>query len=180
MDFTSTQQEAHPFLTPTLLLSEPVSFTRKLKDTTFMVGQPLQLVCTYSGSPRVFVSWTKDGKPIWASYQYNVKTTDSSCILEILHSDRPTAAGTYACEISNGAGNDVCHARVSLGKVSNRLPSAFNAFINFVNNRSVCLLLISQSRNLISAFVTHLLLLTPPAPQNQLASSEPCETGLSA
>lgn len=107
------------FLTSALLLSEPVRFTKQLEDTTFIVGQPLKLVCTYTGSQRVSVTWKKDGKLIWASYQYNIKTTDSTCILDVLSSDRPDAAGTYTCEISNGAGNDVCHAHVSLGKVRN-------------------------------------------------------------
>lgn len=107
------------FLTLALLLSEPVRFTRKLEDTTFIVGQKLKLACSYTGSQRVHVTWKKDGKMIWASYQYNVKTTDSVCILDVLNSDRPEAAGTYTCEISNGAGTDVCHARVSLGKVTN-------------------------------------------------------------
>lgn len=104
------------FLTSALLLSEPVHFVRKLEDTTFIVGHPLKLVCTYAGSQRVHVTWKKDGKLIWASYEYNVKTTDSSCTLDVLNSDRPHAAGIYTCEISNGAGSDVCHAHVSLGK----------------------------------------------------------------
>ena len=106
------------FLTSALLLSEPVRFIKMLEDTTFIVGQPLKLVCTYAGSQRVYVTWKKDNKDIWASYQYNVKTTASTCILEVLNSDRPEAAGTYTCEISNGAGTDVCHARVSLGNVT--------------------------------------------------------------
>lgn len=106
------------FLTAALLLSEPVRFIKKLEDTAFIVGQPLKLVCTYTGSQRVYVTWKKDDKLIWASYQYNVKTTDSACILEVLNSDRPEAAGTYTCEISNSIGTDVCHARVSLGKVT--------------------------------------------------------------
>lgn len=107
------------FLTPALLLLEPVRFIKKLEDTTFIVGQPLKLICAYTGSQRVHVTWKKDGKLIWASYQYNVKTTDSTCILEVLNSDRPDAAGTYSCEICNGAGTDVCQARVSLGNVTN-------------------------------------------------------------
>lgn len=93
-------------------------FIKKLEDTTFLVGQPLQLVCTYRGTPRVYATWKKDGKAIWASYQYNVKSTDSWSVLDILNSDRPDAAGSYTCEISNAAGSDVCHARVRLGKVS--------------------------------------------------------------
>lgn len=92
-------------------------FVTKLEDTTFIVGQPLTLACAYTGSQRVSVTWKKDGKLIWASYQYNVRTTDSLCVLDVLNSDRPEAAGMYSCEISNGVGTDVCHARVSLGKV---------------------------------------------------------------
>lgn len=102
------------FLTSALLLSEPVRFIKQLEDTTFIVGQPLKLVCTYTGSPRVSVTWKKDGKLIWASYQYNMKSTDSACVLDILSSDGPNAAGTYSCEISNSAGKDVCHAHVRL------------------------------------------------------------------
>lgn len=106
-------------------------FITKLEDTTFLVGQPLKLVCTFSGSQRVYVTWKKDGKLIWASYQYNVKTTDSSCVLEVLNSDRPEAAGTYTCEISNDAGSDVCHARVSLGNITNpNTPSALSSTTN--------------------------------------------------
>ncbi|KAM9710661.1 titin-like [Menidia menidia] len=95
-------------------VQEPVRFIKKLEDTTFLVGQPLRLVCSYAGSQRVYVTWKKDDKPIWASYQYNVKTTDSTCALEVLNSDREEAAGRYSCEISNSAGSDVCHALVSL------------------------------------------------------------------
>lgn len=61
------------------------------------------------------VVWKKDGKLIWASYQYNVKTSQDACVLEVLHSDTEAAAGTYTCEISNCGGSDVCHARVKLG-----------------------------------------------------------------
>ncbi len=95
-----------------LLLSEPVCFVRKLKDTSYCLGNPLSLMCTYTGSQRVHVSWMKDGKPIWASYKYNVKTTDSSCVLEVLNSDREEAAGFYSCQVSNAEGSAVCDAYV--------------------------------------------------------------------
>lgn len=65
----------------------------------------------------VNVTWRKDGKLVWASYQYNVITTDSFCILELLNADRVTASGRYSCEVDNGLGSDRCEAQVSiLGK----------------------------------------------------------------
>lgn len=101
-----------------LPLSEPVHFVRKLRDFSSEKGKPLKLEVTFAGSPSVNVTWKKDGKLIWASYQYNVITTDGSCILEVLNSDRMEAAGRYSCEIDNGAGSDTCEAQVSiLGKM---------------------------------------------------------------
>ena len=99
-----------------LLHSEPVHFVKKLKDMRIELAQPLKLECTFTGTPRIYINWLKDGKIIWASYQYNVRTTDTSCILEVLNSDRYEAAGRYSCEISNGAGTDICHAQVAIGK----------------------------------------------------------------
>lgn len=98
-----------------MLLLEPVRFVKTLEDMTFRVGQPLTLQVTYTGSQPVYVSWTKDGKPIWASYKYNVKTTDNSCILEVLNSDREEASGKYSCKISNASSSTICHAHIMLG-----------------------------------------------------------------
>lgn len=88
---------------------------KKLEDMTFRVGQPLKLQVMYTGSQHVHVSWTKDGKPIWASYKYNVKTTNDSCVLEVLNSDREEAAGRYSCEVSNASSSVICQAHVRLG-----------------------------------------------------------------
>lgn len=94
---------------------EPVRFIKKLEDVVHLLGRPLRLECTYSGSQRVSVTWMKDDKLIWASYQYNVKTTDSSCTLEVLNSNRAESAGKYTCQISNAEGSDSCHAHVNIG-----------------------------------------------------------------
>lgn len=94
-------------------------FLKELEDTTFRLGQPLLLYCVYSASPRVYVSWRKDGKPIWASYKYNVKNTNNSCVLEVLNNDQLEAAGRYSCEISNSENTAVCYAQIKLGKMSN-------------------------------------------------------------
>lgn len=83
-----------------------------LEDTSYRVGDPLRLTCLFSGSRPVHVSWTKDGKPIWASYKYNVTATADSCSLEVLNSDREEAAGFYSCQVSNAGGSSVCDAHV--------------------------------------------------------------------
>lgn len=76
------------------------------------------------------VTWRKDGKLIWASYQYNMKTTEDTCILQILNSDREEAAGTYACEISNAGGRDICLANVKLGTNHMCWMSFFRVFFS--------------------------------------------------
>lgn len=95
--------------------SEPARFVRKLEDTYFRLREPLILQCSFTGGQTVSVAWRKDGKLIWASYKYNIKTTEDTCILEVLNSDRKEAAGKYSCEISNAEGSDVSHANVKLG-----------------------------------------------------------------
>lgn len=100
-----------------LLLPEPVCFVQKLQDTCFRLREPLSLSCSFTGSQRVFVSWKKDDKLIWASYKYNVRTTENSSVLEVLNSDREEAVGRYTCEISNAEGTDICHANVKLGNI---------------------------------------------------------------
>lgn len=75
------------------------------------------------------VSWTKDGKPIWASYKYNVKTSDSSCVLEILNSDREEAAGLYSCEVSNAESSTICNAYV----IHKTLKKGINSLTHLVH-----------------------------------------------
>lgn len=94
--------------------SEPAHFVKKLRDLSCERGKPLKLEVSFAGTPIVNVTWKKDGRLIWASYQYNVITADTSCILEVLNSDRMEAAGTYSCEVDNGVGNDRCEAQVSI------------------------------------------------------------------
>lgn len=112
-----------------LPLSEPVHFVKKLRDISSEKGKPLRLEVTFAGTPRINVTWKKDGQLIWASYQYNVITTDTSCMLEVLNSDRMEAAGRYSCEVDNGVGSDRCESQVSiLGKIFNMNALSF-AFV---------------------------------------------------
>lgn len=87
------------------------------------------------------VTWRKDGKLIWASYQYNMKTTEDTCVLQVLNSDREEAAGTYSCEISNTGGRDVCQANVKLG-TNQVLDSSFHR----QKNIPCCTKMLTQSQ----------------------------------
>lgn len=106
-----TQSHTPLFINPL----EPVHFVKRLRNTFYKIGRPLTLECTFAGSQRIHVSWTKDSKPVWASYKYNVKTTDSSSALQVLNSDSREAVGRYSCEISNSESSAVCHSVVRIG-----------------------------------------------------------------
>lgn len=105
---------------------------KKLRDLSSEKGKFLRLEVTFAGTPRVNVTWRKDGKLIWASYQYNVITTDTSCILEVLNADRMEAAGTYSCEVDNGVGSDRCEGKVLiLGNVTQMHVLIFSVILNW-------------------------------------------------
>lgn len=108
--------------------SEPVHFTKMLEDTPYRLGEPLRLTCSFSSSQRVHVSWTKDAKPIWASYKYNVIPTGSSCTLEVLNSDSEEAAGLYSCQVSNAGGSSVCDAYVFCKSFEKGKHAAFHQY----------------------------------------------------
>lgn len=61
----------------------------------------------------MFVTWYKDGKQVYASYRYNTKVTQNSCILECLHEANSETTGRYSCEITNKYGSDICFAQVT-------------------------------------------------------------------
>ena len=102
------------YLIKILFLSEPARFVTKLKDISIPMRQKLRLECTFKGAPKMFVTWYKNGKQLYASYRYNTKVTGDSCTVECLHECNKDTPGTYACEVSNSYGTEICYANISV------------------------------------------------------------------
>lgn len=85
-----------------------------MKDICVLVGKKLKLECTFTGTPKVFATWHKDGRPLYASDTYSTKVTKNICILECLHESNEETHGRYSCEISNSCGKDICFVQVTV------------------------------------------------------------------
>lgn len=112
-----------------LFFLEPARFVTKLKDISIPMKQKLQLVCTFKGAPKMFVTWYKNGKQLYASYRYNTKVTGNSCIVECLHECDKDTPGTYACEVSNAYGTEICYADVSVITGQYTVLHCWNGFL---------------------------------------------------
>lgn len=96
-----------------LTASAPARFVKTLSNISIPMSQKLRLECTFNGAQKLFVTWFKDGRQLYASYRFNTKVTDNSCILECLHECDKNTTGKYSCEVSNAFGRDICHANVT-------------------------------------------------------------------
>ena len=76
------------------------------------MSRKLRLECTFTGAPKMFVTWYKDGKQVYGSYRYDTKVAGNTCVLECLHESNKDTTGKYSCEVYNAYGSDVCHAQV--------------------------------------------------------------------
>lgn len=96
-----------------MLFLEPAHFVKRLTDMAIPLSQKLRLQCTFTGAPKMFVTWYKDGKQLYASYRYNTRIIDNTCVLECLHESNNETPGKYSCEVSNSFGTDICHANIT-------------------------------------------------------------------
>ena len=76
------------------------------------MSKKLRLECTFTGAPKLFITWCKDGKQVCASNRFNTKVIGNTCVLECLHETNKDTSGKYSCEIYNTYGSDICHAQV--------------------------------------------------------------------
>lgn len=98
-----------------VVASDAPTFVKTLASHSLKMGQKLHLECTFTGAEKMFVTWYKDGKQLYASYRYNTKLIGNSCIIEALHESNSETTGRYSCEISNSYGSDICHAQINFG-----------------------------------------------------------------
>lgn len=104
-------RDAHPIL----FFLGPARFVKKLTNQNLQWGQKLRLECSFTGIEKMFVTWYKDGKQVYASYRCNTKVLGNTCVLEYLNKCDDDTPGKYSCEVTNEDGSDICHALVTVG-----------------------------------------------------------------
>uniref|UniRef100_A0A3B3ZPC3 Ig-like domain-containing protein n=1 Tax=Periophthalmus magnuspinnatus TaxID=409849 RepID=A0A3B3ZPC3_9GOBI len=104
----------------TLNLKEPPTFTKKIENTTTVLGKMAQFQCVVAGSPTLSVQWQKDENwilddpKIERTFQNNVATLRvATC--EASHS------GRYTCQVVNDAGQDKCVASLTVQGIAEKI-----------------------------------------------------------
>ena len=81
-----------------------------LSNNDVVIGSPLTLTCTSSGSPPDTFTWMKDGISI--THSTNITTVNYTNIVAVFNSNYVISnfstndIGTYTCTVSNPIGND--------------------------------------------------------------------------
>ena len=88
----------------------PVITTYSLSTMNVVIGSPLTLTCTSSGSPPDTFIWMKDGVPISHSTSITaVNYTNTTAVFSTnytISSFSISDNGTYTCTVSNPIGSD--------------------------------------------------------------------------
>ena len=100
----------------------------------------------------MFVTWCKDGRPLYASDRYGAKVTKDMCILECVHESNKDTSGKYSCAISNSCGTDVCYAEVTVLEFkhedSKDVPSDYSCDVHGVGGDDLYQSPVTTSRGL--------------------------------
>ena len=88
----------------------PVITKCSLSTMDVVIGSPLTLTCTSSGSPPDTFIWMKDGVPI--SHSTSITAVNYANITAVFNTNYTISnfstsdIGTYTCNVSNPIGND--------------------------------------------------------------------------
>uniref|UniRef100_A0A8C4QZJ6 Titin n=1 Tax=Eptatretus burgeri TaxID=7764 RepID=A0A8C4QZJ6_EPTBU len=84
---------------------------QRISDMMVNFGEPAVFSCSYSGTPKISVTWMKKNNIIRQSEKRRLTTMEGQSILEILSVDAEDC-GNYTCSIENEVGRDSCLAHL--------------------------------------------------------------------
>ncbi|XP_017774924.1 PREDICTED: muscle M-line assembly protein unc-89 isoform X2 [Nicrophorus vespilloides] len=91
-------------------------FTKCIKDTKVMVGEPLKLTANVAAYPPPEIKWMKDGLPVRASSNIHMEHHPDGTIALVVDNVRPENAGKYTLIVANKVGEITGEANVEIEK----------------------------------------------------------------
>lgn len=107
----STKEVIQPYLE--ILPKKAPLFITPLRDIAVVSGQTARFECIVQAEPQPNILWSKDGRIIENSSNYEIHYRNGVCRLTIAHAF-PDDAGTYACTATNGLGSTVTSATLQV------------------------------------------------------------------
>ncbi|XP_015171223.1 PREDICTED: titin isoform X2 [Polistes dominula] len=101
---SSAKEVIQPYLE--ILPKKAPLFITPLRDIAVVSGQTARFECIVQAEPQPNILWSKDGRIIENSTNYEIHYRNGVCRLTIAHA-YPDDAGTYACTATNGLGSTV-------------------------------------------------------------------------
>ncbi|XP_043502049.1 muscle M-line assembly protein unc-89 isoform X6 [Polistes fuscatus] len=101
---SSAKEVIQPYLE--ILPKKAPLFITPLRDIAVVSGQTARFECIVQAEPQPNILWSKDGRIIENSSNYEIHYRNGVCRLTIAHA-YPDDAGTYACTATNGLGSTV-------------------------------------------------------------------------
>ncbi|XP_046833264.1 uncharacterized protein LOC124430549 isoform X4 [Vespa crabro] len=107
----STKEVIQPYLE--ILPKKAPLFITPLRDIAVVSGQTARFECIVQAEPQPNILWSKDGRIIENSSNFEIHYRNGVCRLTIAHAF-PDDAGTYACTATNGLGSTVTSATLQV------------------------------------------------------------------
>lgn len=90
-------------------LIEPPTFTKRIENTTTVLGKMAEFQCVVEGSPTLSVQWRKDEN--WILEDPKIERTFENNVATLkIPACEASHSGKYTCQVVNEAGQDKCLA----------------------------------------------------------------------